>query len=122
MKFFVFCFGCRIDYLRLDPTKSQIPFCIVGIGGQSLSTKVIDSNRCYVLDCGDEVFVWVGRTSSESDRGASVEFAEHLIILQGRSPGITVDIEEEGEETVLFKEKFLDWMDGMNLELRSAGN
>ena len=92
------------------------------MGGQSLSTKVIHSNRCYVLDCGEEVFVWVGGTSSESDRGAAVEFADHLTISQGRAPGVIVDIEEEGEESTLFKERFLDWIDGMNLELRSAGN
>jgi len=34
----------------------------------SLTKELLDTNKCYILDCGLEVFVWMGRNTSLDER------------------------------------------------------
>lgn len=42
----------------------------------SLGRELLDSNKCYLLDCGVEVFVWMGRNTSLDDRKSASKAAE----------------------------------------------
>jgi len=46
------------------------------IGDESLTRDLLDTNKCYLLDCGTEVFVWMGRSTSLDDRKSASSAAE----------------------------------------------
>lgn len=41
-----------------------------------LSKDLLENNKCYLLDCGAEVFVWVGRVTQVEERKAACQAAE----------------------------------------------
>lgn len=41
-----------------------------------LSKSSLENNKCYLLDCGAEVFVWVGRVTQLEERKAAIQTAE----------------------------------------------
>lgn len=45
-------------------------------GTDSLDKKMLETDKCYLLDCGGEVFVWMGRQSSISERKISISASE----------------------------------------------
>lgn len=44
-----------------------------------LTKSILENNKCYLLDCGDEVFVWVGRVTQVEERKAAIQAAEVLM-------------------------------------------
>ncbi|KAI5014878.1 hypothetical protein ZWY2020_056268, partial [Hordeum vulgare] len=64
---------------------------------------------CYILDCGAEIFLWIGMTTLVSERKTSATALEEYVHLQGRSSiGHTV-IMTEGHEVADFKLHFQHW-------------
>jgi hypothetical protein len=41
-----------------------------------LSKGLLENNKCYLLDCGSEVFLWVGRVTQVEERKAASQAAE----------------------------------------------
>lgn len=41
-----------------------------------LSKSLLENNKCYLLDCGAEIFVWVGRVTQVEERKAAIQVAE----------------------------------------------
>lgn len=118
-------FLCSIDDGDLKPVEGE------------LSKSLLDNNRCCLLDCGDEVFVWVGRLTQVDERKtasttAEVEMqtsskvdvweeninADLSVYMQGyiasqirpKSTRITKVI--QGYETHAFKSNFKSWPQG----------
>lgn len=48
----------------------------VGIIEGELSKSLLENNKCYLLDCGSEVFVWVGRITQVEERKRAIQVAE----------------------------------------------
>lgn len=48
----------------------------VKIVESGLSKSLLENNKCYLLDCGAEVFVWIGRVTQVEERKAAVQVAE----------------------------------------------
>ncbi|KAL0359761.1 UNVERIFIED_CONTAM: Villin-4 [Sesamum angustifolium] len=73
-------------------------FCVekgeaVPVEADSLTRELLDTSKCYILDCGMEVFVWMGKELLHGpDRSTS-----HVIRVM------------EGYETVMFCSKFDSW-------------
>ncbi|KAK9168162.1 hypothetical protein Syun_000302 [Stephania yunnanensis] len=42
----------------------------------TLRREVLDADKCYLLDCDTEIYVWMGRTTSLSERKISISTAE----------------------------------------------
>jgi len=42
----------------------------------SLKRELLDTNKCYILDCGFEVFVWMGRNTSLDERKSASGVAD----------------------------------------------
>lgn len=43
-----------------------------------LSKSQLENNKCYLLDCGTELFIWVGRVMQLEERKAAIQVAEVL--------------------------------------------
>ncbi|CAH1414577.1 unnamed protein product [Lactuca virosa] len=84
------------DDIVLDRTPGKL----FNIGGSEVKDEItrftkstLENDKCYLMDCGAEVFVWVGRATQVDGRKAA---------MQGAEIGF-------GYETVEFKTNFESW-------------
>ncbi|KAI3801340.1 hypothetical protein L1987_29444 [Smallanthus sonchifolius] len=75
-----------------------------------LSKSLLENNKCYLLDCGSEVFVWVGRVTQVEERKAVMQAAEETSQNRPKSTRVTRLI--QGYETHSFKSNFESWPSG----------
>ncbi|XP_077238381.1 villin-4-like [Tasmannia lanceolata] len=78
------------------------------VQADSLTRELLDTNKCYLLDCGIEVFVWMGRNTSLDERKSSSAAAEELLRGPDRPKAHIIRV-IEGFETVMFRSKFEAW-------------
>ncbi|CAA0812756.1 Villin-2 [Striga hermonthica] len=74
-----------------------------------LSKSLLENNKCYLLDCGAEVFVWVGRVTQVEERKSAVQAAEDFVASQGRPKATRITRIIQGYETHSFKSNFDSW-------------
>ncbi|KAG6413127.1 hypothetical protein SASPL_125828 [Salvia splendens] len=74
---------------------------------------LLDTYYCYILDCGSEVFVWMGRNTSLDQRKAASSAVDELLNSEDR-PRTHVIRVIEGFETVAFRSKFNSWPQSNN--------
>ena len=48
----------------------------VPIDADTLTREMLQTNKCYLLDCGIEVYVWMGRNTSLEERKSASTVAE----------------------------------------------
>ncbi|EEF36749.1 villin-1 [Ricinus communis] len=77
--------------------------------GNSLNKEMLDSNKCYMLDCGAETFVWMGRNTSITERKTSISVIEDFLRNEGRSTETYLTFLTEGLETPIFRSYFESW-------------
>ncbi|XP_071701149.1 villin-2-like [Rutidosis leptorrhynchoides] len=77
-----------------------------------LSKSLLENSKCYLLDCGSEVFVWVGRVTQVDERKAAMQAAEEFIVSQNRPKSTRVTRLIQGYETHSFKSNFESWPSG----------
>ncbi|XP_018471331.2 villin-4 [Raphanus sativus] len=90
------------------------------VEGDTLKREMLDTNKCYILDCGVEVFVWMGRTTSLDDRKVASGAAEEMIRSSERPKSQMIRI-IEGFETVPFRSKFDTWTQETNTTVSEDG-
>ncbi|KAI3811715.1 hypothetical protein L1987_21444 [Smallanthus sonchifolius] len=85
------------------------------VGGQvkdqieEYSKSSFESDKCYLMDCGVEVFVWVGRATQVDDRKAATQAAEEFLTSNNRPKATLVTRLIQGYETHSFKSNFDSW-------------
>ncbi|KAI4363989.1 hypothetical protein MLD38_020136 [Melastoma candidum] len=77
-----------------------------------LSKGLLENNKCYLLDQGVEIFVWVGRITQVDERKAAIQTAEEFIKEQNRPKSTRVTRVIQGYETQRFKSNFDSWPSG----------
>ncbi|XP_074591804.1 villin-5-like isoform X1 [Curcuma longa] len=85
-----------------------------------LTRDLLDTNKCYLLDCGIEVYVWIGKNTSLEDRKSASSAAEELIGGPDR-PKCHLMRVVEGYETVMFRSKFDRWSETTGVAAPEAG-
>ncbi|XVE71856.1 hypothetical protein DITRI_Ditri10aG0185400 [Diplodiscus trichospermus] len=90
------------------------------VGADSLTRELLDTNKCYILACGSEVFVWMGRNTSLSERKSASGAAEELVRGSDRSKSRIIRV-IEGFETVIFRSKFESWPQATNVAVTGDG-
>ncbi|XP_072960846.1 villin-2 [Typha angustifolia] len=78
----------------------------------AISKAFLENNKCYLLDCGAEIFVWVGRVTQVEERKAASKAAEDFIINQNRPRATRITQIIQGYETHSFKSNFESWPAG----------
>nr|XP_043611110.1 villin-3-like [Erigeron canadensis] len=76
---------------------------------EEYSKSSFENDKCYLFDCGAEVFVWVGRTTTVDDRKAATQAAEEFITSNNRPKATLVTRLIQGYETHAFKTNFDSW-------------
>ncbi|XP_074574803.1 villin-2-like [Curcuma longa] len=99
-----------------DLALETVPAKLYSINGGQLklednnpSRAILENNKCYVLDCGAEIFIWVGRVTQVDERKVISKAAEDLIINQNRSKATRITQVIQGYETQSFKSHFESW-------------
>ncbi|XP_057535155.1 villin-3 isoform X2 [Amaranthus tricolor] len=77
-----------------------------------LSKGTLENNKCYLLDCGIEVFLWFGRVTQLEYRKAACQAAEDFLSSQKRPKTTRVTRVIQGYETHSFKSHFDSWPTG----------
>ncbi|KAL8493454.1 hypothetical protein ACS0TY_024605 [Phlomoides rotata] len=93
-------------------------FCVekgepVPVEADSLTRELLNSRQCYILDCGMEVFVWVGRNTSLEERKTVSSVVDEFLRSNDRSNSHIIRV-IEGFETVMFRSKFDSWPESSN--------
>lgn len=81
----------------------------VPINTESLTMDLLDTNKCYLLESGLEIFVWTGKGTSVSDKKGASKAAEELLCDPKRKKSHVIRV-LQGYETGLFKSKFEGWV------------
>ncbi|KAJ6846957.1 villin-5-like isoform X2 [Iris pallida] len=85
-----------------------------------LTRELLNTNKCYLLDCGLDAFVWMGRNTSLDDRKSASAAAEELLRGDDRPKTHLVRI-IEGFETVTFRSKFVTWPQATDVAVSEDG-
>ncbi|MCO5603478.1 hypothetical protein L7F22_057628 [Adiantum nelumboides] len=75
----------------------------------NLRRELLSTNKCYILDCGTELFTWVGRDTTLEERRATALAVEKLIGKHDNSVEAHAICTIEGFEPREFKIKFESW-------------
>ncbi|XP_041024480.1 LOW QUALITY PROTEIN: villin-3 [Juglans microcarpa x Juglans regia] len=84
----------------------------VNIVEGELSKSQLENNKCYLLDCGTELFIWVGRVMQLEERKAAIQVAEEFVAGQNRPKSTQITRLIQGYETHSFKSNFDSWPSG----------
>ncbi|GJN32233.1 hypothetical protein PR202_gb20724 [Eleusine coracana subsp. coracana] len=92
------------------------------INYESLAHELLETSKCYFIDCGPEVYVWMGRTTSLQERKGASEAAEVIfvfnkLLLYYHHAALMKKLRRF--ETVTFKLKFKEWPQTPELKLSS---
>ncbi|CAK9157135.1 unnamed protein product, partial [Ilex paraguariensis] len=109
----------EISNVKLFWVSTQGKLC--QIGTDTLNKEMLDSNKCYMLDSDTELFVWMGRTTSITERKTSISAVEDFLRSQGRSVGTHLTFLAEGSETAIFRSYFGDWPQTLEPKLYEEG-
>ncbi|XP_057978929.1 villin-4-like [Malania oleifera] len=90
------------------------------VEADSLKRELLDTNKCFLLDCGVEVFVWMGRNSSLDERKSASGAAEELVRGLDRPKSHIIRV-IEGFETVMFRSKFDSWPQATDVAVSEDG-
>ncbi|AQL06534.1 Villin-2 [Zea mays] len=74
-----------------------------------LTKSILENTKCFLLDCGAELFVWVGRVTQVEDRKAASAAVEKFIIKENRPKTTRITQVIQGFENHTFKSKFESW-------------
>ena len=100
----------KLDWLyRVSQVDGDVQ--VTPLEEEVLSKDMLDSNACFVLDGATEIFIWNGKYSSLDEKKAAVMLAEEFLGMFERAPWTPITRVFESAETVLFKQRFSDWID-----------
>ncbi|CAH2063838.1 unnamed protein product [Thlaspi arvense] len=77
-----------------------------------LSKSMLENSKCYLLDCGSEVFIWVGRVTQVEERKTAIQAAEDFLASQNRPKATRITRVIQGYEPHSFKSNFDSWPSG----------
>eukprot|EP01125_Pyxidicula_operculata_P018879 TRINITY_DN676_c0_g6_i1.p1 TRINITY_DN676_c0_g6~~TRINITY_DN676_c0_g6_i1.p1 ORF type:complete len:1235 (-),score=418.69 TRINITY_DN676_c0_g6_i1:44-3748(-) len=81
------------------------------VSNSPLEQKMLDSNDCFILDIGTQLFVWIGKDCTDQEKSQSVIHASKFLTETGRPSWAPVTTIREGAEIPIFKEQFEKWVD-----------
>eukprot|EP01099_Mayorella_cantabrigiensis_P000414 TRINITY_DN1191_c0_g1_i1.p1 TRINITY_DN1191_c0_g1~~TRINITY_DN1191_c0_g1_i1.p1 ORF type:complete len:857 (-),score=275.17 TRINITY_DN1191_c0_g1_i1:59-2320(-) len=93
---------------RVSDASGKLEITEVG-RSPKLSKDLLDSNDCFILDAGSEIFTWIGKGATKQERKESMITAQSFLKSQKKPDWTPISRCVEGAETPLFKSKFQVW-------------
>ncbi|KAK4785089.1 hypothetical protein SAY86_001778 [Trapa natans] len=90
------------------------------VEAEALTRELLNTSKCYLLDSGSEMFVWMGRTTSLDDRKSASAAAEELASTPDHPQSHIIRL-IEGFETVVFRSKFASWPQATDVAVSEDG-
>nr|GEW24758.1 villin-4-like [Tanacetum cinerariifolium] len=90
------------------------------VAADSLTKELLDTNKCYLLDCVGEIYVWMGRGTSLDERKAASGAVEEYLRSQDRTKSHIIRV-IENFETVTFRSKFETWPQSTEVAVSEDG-
>ncbi|KAK1299381.1 Villin-1 [Acorus calamus] len=94
---------------------------LCSIGTSSFKKGMLSMDKCYMLDCTAEIYIWMGRNTSITERKKAISATEDFVHFQDRSKDTHITFLTEGSETALFKSYFDDWPQNVVPKLYEEG-
>eukprot|EP01113_Clastostelium_recurvatum_P025348 TRINITY_DN3049_c0_g1_i6.p1 TRINITY_DN3049_c0_g1~~TRINITY_DN3049_c0_g1_i6.p1 ORF type:complete len:1531 (-),score=371.56 TRINITY_DN3049_c0_g1_i6:86-4678(-) len=98
--------GFRFKTLGHGSTQVSIEF-VAGL--EHMSRELLKRDSCFVLDCADDLWVWVGEGSPAAPREWGMLKAEELLTNGSRPRCACIQWIVQGSEPALFRLIFPDW-------------
>eukprot|EP00762_Andalucia_godoyi_P007172 ANDGO_08013.mRNA.1 Gelsolin len=77
---------------------------------QGVDQAALDSGHCFLLDCGSELFMWLGRNAPKQLRAAAAyDVPADFLARENRPSHTRISCIHEDYESALFKSKFPSW-------------
>ncbi|GER52596.1 villin [Striga asiatica] len=100
-------------------------FCVekgeaVPFEAEAWTRDLLETNKCYILDSGLDVFVWMGRGTSIEERKAASRTVDELLCSLNRSKSRIIRM-VEGFEIVTFRTYFESWPQSSNVAVSTDG-
>eukprot|EP00003_Mantamonas_plastica_P001333 TRINITY_DN1095_c0_g5_i1.p1 TRINITY_DN1095_c0_g5~~TRINITY_DN1095_c0_g5_i1.p1 ORF type:complete len:833 (-),score=276.14 TRINITY_DN1095_c0_g5_i1:45-2471(-) len=84
---------------------------ITEVGSQPLKQEMLDTNDCFLLDTGAEIYCWVGKGATKDEKNAVMVHAGNFLAENNRPDWTPISRVVENAETPIFKGFFCDWHD-----------
>lgn len=101
--------AASVQLFRVSDNSGQLEVTPVGSG--SLKKEQLDTSDCFIVDVGSEVFVWVGKGSTQQEKTSAMQFATGYLESSGKPQWTPITRVVEGGETSVFKAHFANWSD-----------
>ncbi|VVB06037.1 unnamed protein product [Arabis nemorensis] len=86
-----------------------------------LIKSMLENSKCYLLDCGSEVFIWVGRVTQVEERKTAIQAAEDFVASENRPKATRITRVIQGYEPHSFKSNFDSWPSGSVTPVNEEG-
>lgn len=96
----------KVVLLRLSDESGKLEFTQVAEGTSKFPRSHLNSKDVLVLDNGEEVIVWVGKTSSKGERKNALSFAHEYITKHNKPEHTPIVRVLEGGEHAIFDAHF----------------
>ncbi|XP_061358502.1 villin-1 [Gastrolobium bilobum] len=90
-------------------------------GSNAFSKEMLETDKCYMLDCDGEIFVWMGRQTLLTERRTATKAIEDFVRNEGRSNRTHLTFLSEGLESAIFRSYFTNWPKTMEPRLYEEG-
>jgi len=112
-----------VEHVPVDfePERKRLYLVQIGMGfielpqlelpGGILKQKMLQTKCVYILDCTSDIFLWVGKKANRLLKMAGHKLVIELHQMLQRPDYTQVSRETEGEESTMFRSKFIGWDD-----------
>ena len=84
--------GCHKKMMRLSDATGKLELTSV-----EYSKKSLQSEDAFLIDRGDNIFIWVGKGASENEKKFGLVFAKKYQIQEKRNPNLPILVLQEGQ-------------------------
>lgn len=102
----------EVKLFRVSDSSGEL--VVTPVGSVPLKKAQLDTNDCFIVDIGSQIFVWVGKGSTQQEKSSSIQFATGFLASTGRPDWTPITRVVEGGEPNNFKAQFSNWSDVTN--------
>jgi len=88
--------------MKLSDTAGTVSFAEIATG-TSINKSLLTSDDVYILDNGEEIFVWIGKSASVAEKKSAMDFAQKYLVEHNLPPYTPITRLVEGGESNAFK-------------------